>query len=131
MAQGDQVSTYRKPVLIQLAKAVTFVDLPTDLASTASSLIDVCKEASCFKLDKKFWSHSRWHHCPMTSPGSLERWFSYLQSLINHRIPLGSPSWCTLFCSAIKRVIGDDFPDKNFIMFFGTVMLLNTIENLR
>ncbi|RMX46843.1 hypothetical protein pdam_00007620 [Pocillopora damicornis] len=42
--RGDQVSTYGKPVLIQLAKAVTFVDLPTDLASTATGVIPTRQE---------------------------------------------------------------------------------------
>ena len=40
-SQGVQVSTYGKPVLIQLAKSVTLVDLPTD-PDCESESIDKC-----------------------------------------------------------------------------------------
>ena len=65
--QHVQVSIYHKPVLIQLVRAVAFVDLPTD-----PDFIDECL-LRCLMLPvgQKFWTPSKWHLCPVTSPSSL------------------------------------------------------------
>ena len=57
--------------LIQLAKQLLLWTFPLTLTSKMSPLMNFCEEASCFQLDKKIWTPSKWHHCLMTSPGSL------------------------------------------------------------
>ena len=69
-ARGVQVSTYRKTELIHLAKAIAFMDLPTDLDFENESIDGCLQDASHFQQDKKFWTPSKWHHCPMTSLSS-------------------------------------------------------------
>ena len=70
-AQHVQVSIYHKPELIQLVRAVAFVDLPTD-PDFESEFIDECLlRCLVLPVGQKFWTPSKWHHCPVSSPSSL------------------------------------------------------------
>ena len=55
-ARGVQVSTYCKTELIHLAKAIAFMDLPTDLDFENESIDGCLQDASHFQQDKKFWT---------------------------------------------------------------------------
>ena len=71
-SQGVQVSTYGKPVLIQLAKSVTLVDLPTDPDCESESIDKCLLRSLALPAGQKFWPPSKWHHYPVTSPSSLQ-----------------------------------------------------------
>ena len=70
-AQHVQVSIYHKPELIKLVRAVAFVDLPTD-PDFESEFIDECLlRCLVLPVGQKFWTPSKWHHYPVSSPSSL------------------------------------------------------------
>ena len=52
-SQGVQVSTYRKPELIQLAKAVALVDLPTDPDFESESIEECLLRSHALPVEQK------------------------------------------------------------------------------
>ena len=70
-AQSVQVSTYHKPNIFRKRIQLLLWTFLLTLTLKVSPFVNVCYEASCFHLDKKFWPPSKWHHCPVTSPSSL------------------------------------------------------------
>ena len=66
------VSTYCKTELIHLAKAIAFMDLPTDPDFENESIDECLSRRLTLPAGQKILDPfpSKWHHCPMTSLSS-------------------------------------------------------------